>query len=136
MSTVEITSEDVSRFVGLREVDLVIVTPPDGFELALRGQFDDYGEFLTILARDIEYVELVSRFTVGGLRLVANFSEVVGWSGASKWRRRVTTCSGLTLVVRDADAESWDAASAEDLYVVVASTIKFIPGPGWELPPL
>jgi hypothetical protein len=135
MANIEISHEDVRRFVGSREVDLGMVVPPSGYQIALHAEFDGYGDYLTLVARDVEYVEVLGRFTVGDLVVMPNLTEILGWTGARKWVRRAPTCSGKALVMRDANAGSWEHASPEELYLVVAGTISFLPGSGWRVPP-
>jgi len=121
------TFNDLAAFCRAREVDLVIVTSPAPFVLCLHGEFDGYGDFFSILAKDIEYVELSAGFTVGDLRLVDQTTELAALS--PKWSRLSELYSGSALAFRAADALQWGTDRHD--FVIVANHIEWRPGRDW-----
>jgi hypothetical protein len=122
--------ESVQSFCKLREIDLVLIPAPAPFVLCFRAQFDGYGEFFFIVAKDVEYADIVGGITVGGLRVTSDIDEVVAMT--PKWRELRGRISGPALLLRSADAETWEAAGPADLCVLVANGIEFRPGKDWE----
>lgn len=124
-----ISLDSIREFCATREVDLVMCSPPPPFTVCMRGEFDAYGDFFSILARDVEYVDLAGGLTVGDLVLV----EIATLSRTTqKWRDVGTAYSGQALLIRSADAETWEAAKPLDLHLVVAGELIFEKGKDWD----
>lgn len=125
----ELSFDEVRGLCLSREVDLVMCAPPAPFPLCLRGQFSDYGDFFSILAHDIEYLDLAGGLTVGDLVLsdVSTVSTIT-----PKWQQLVSIYSGPALAIRSADAEDWASADPRALYLVIANRIEFQAGPDWD----
>ncbi len=122
----------VRAFTQRREVDLVLATPRPPFSLCLRGQFDGYSHFFSIFAADVEYLEIAGGATVGDMRLLPDVREVR--SVVARWDELLAAVSGPALVLRGADADSWESASSNQLFLVVANRIVFEGGPDWSDP--
>jgi hypothetical protein len=119
--------DQLRRFCLSREVDLTIVAPPSGFSFCLRGEFDGYGDFFSIVAKSIEYVDLPGGFSVGELMLVIRIHDVVDFS--KKWSRLPELYSGSSIVFRTRDSEKWGEGSSDG--IVVANTLGWLEGRDW-----
>lgn len=121
---------DIRNLCKLREVDLVITPPIASFTLTLRGEFDGYGDFFRIAARDVEYVDLARGVTVGDLVLAMDLAQVTQLS--PKWSQLGRIYSGMALAIRAADAEDWGTGHHD--FLIVASGFELHPGSDWRLP--
>src|ERR1700742_5027540 len=59
----------IRSFAARREVDLELVAARAPVSIALRGMFDGYGDFFSILAADVEYMDILGALTLGDLRI-------------------------------------------------------------------
>jgi len=118
---------DVLAFCRTREVDLVMAPPPAPYTLCLRGEFNCYGEFFHLLAKDVEYVELCAGFPVGDLAMVSDLSSLS--SLAPKWSRLSRLYSPPALVIRTADVDAW--GSDDHSFIVIAETLEWHAGRDW-----
>lgn len=123
-----IAFEDVRLLCTRREVDLVLYGGRPPYELCLRGQFDNYGDYFSVLARGVEYVELASGIPVGDM-LMTDATDLPRVAG--KWQHLRGQYSGSALVVLSADADGWDSAGPHDLFVVIANLIEVEAGTQW-----
>lgn len=78
-----LSPEAVRVFCGRREVDLVLTRTENDRAVVLHAEFDGHGDFFSIVARDVEYVDLPGGFTVGDLQLASSPRDIVGVS--RKW---------------------------------------------------
>lgn len=124
----KVTLTDIKRAIAAREIDLRLAAAPEPYSLCIKGEFDHYAHFFTILLRDVEYLDIAGGFTVGDIEMTdaTKAAEV-----APKWRRLTGLYSGPTLLIRSADSESWESATSSELFAAVANTIEFEPGPDW-----
>jgi len=119
--------DSVRDFCSGREVDLVIAPPPTPFALGLHGEFDGYGDFFSLLFRDVEYVELAGGFTVGDLVMVDGIDSLSLLT--PKWSRLVGLYSGPAVAFRTADTQAWNGD--DQLFLVIANQIRCEPGRDW-----
>jgi len=117
---------DVQAFCRRREVDLVLGRADPAHELRLHAELDGYGDFFSILANDVAFMELPASFTVGGLELTTNAA-----SFAPKWAHIPRLYPGQALVMCTADAGAFEGAAPEDLFILVADEIAFVRGDDW-----
>lgn len=122
--------EAVREFCSRREVDLVLRASPSPETLCLRAQFDGYGDFFSIHAINLDYGEIAGSITLGDMRLLPDVVAVSALSSRWLWLQGVA--SGITLALMTADAESWQAAQAGELFLIVASEIEFRAGSDWK----
>src|SRR5262245_27479472 len=132
MSSRELRFEEIRAFCASREVDLAVSPPPHSSVLCLRAQFDRQGHFFSILARDPEYIEVCGEVTVGDLMMVNDINAVSQLS--AKWGWLKGEYSGLGVVIRRADADRWENARPNDLFVIIANHIAFMAGDDWGRP--
>jgi len=104
-----------------------MVPPSHQYVVCLHGEFDGYGDFFTIGIRDIEYVDLPGRITVGDVFLVERLAELGAVS--EKWPRLAEEYSGKALVCRSADAEG--LGSHTSTFIVVANDFEIHCGRDW-----
>lgn len=97
--------------------------------LCLRGQFDEYGDYFSIVATDVEYLELAGTITVGDL-MMGQLKEIAG--AIPKWAALGEMYSGPALAIRSADSNDWQNASSRDLFLLVANHIALVPGKDWQ----
>ena len=126
MSEPTITIEQIRAICRQREIDLVVTVPPRSFVLSLHGEFDGYGDYFSILVADLEYVDLTGNLTVGDLYLTHEIEEVSRLN--PKWAHIAANYSGRALVLRSANADSWQSAQPQDLFLVIANTFSFRAG--------
>lgn len=119
--------EDVQSFCKSREVDIVLAPPPPSFVLCLHGQFDGYGDFFSLVARDVEYVDIAAGFTVGDLRSVNEVRELGALS--AKWSRLASLYSGPAVAFRSANVPDWGVDG--ESFVLVANTLEWLAGRDW-----
>jgi len=112
-----------------REVDLVVSPPLPGFVLSLHGEFDGYGDFFSILASDVDYVEVAGGIPIGDLVLLSDLGELARFTKNWHWLR--DRYSGQALILRSADSADWANASHADTFILVASTIVCYAGRDW-----
>lgn len=106
----------------------MLASPPPPFVLRLKGQFDGIGDYFSILAQDVEYVELAGGFTVGGMMLTAA-SDAARMT--ERWARLADMYSGPALVLRSTDSGEWHDARPQDLHIVIANQLSFCAGLDW-----
>lgn len=126
----DVSFESVRALCASREVDLVLAPPPAPYVVSWRGQFSDHGHFFSILAWDVEYLDMPGGLTVGDLLLTSDVEAVAAMT--PRWSFIRGRYSGSMLVVRTADADDWRGARPQDLGLLVANTLVFRPGPDWE----
>lgn len=117
----------IRDFCASRLVDLRLIRPPDGFTLALHGEFDGYGDFFTLVARDIEYVDLPGGFPFGELVFTHDVRDLEAL--APKWATLSQDYSGPAVAFRSADASSW--GSDRYCFAVIANTLEWRAGRDW-----
>lgn len=127
----DLSFESVRALCASREVDLVLAPPPAPYVVSWRAQFSDHGHFFSILAWDVEYLDMPGGLTVGDLLLTSEVDAVAAMT--PRWSFIRGLYSGSMLVVRTADAADWRAARPQDLGLIVANTLVFRPGPDWEV---
>lgn len=130
MDTRELSFESVKSLIAQREVDLVLRTPPPPYVLCLRAQFDGHGDFFSILVSDVEFAEVPGGLTVGDMMMLPQAESALSLS--KKWDEIRGTVSGPALILRTADAESWEDAKASHLFLVVANRVVFQAGADWD----
>ena len=123
-----ITFDEVRLLCRRQEVDLVLASPPAPGVLCLRGQFDGYGDYFSVVASDVEYVQLAGTITVGDL-MMDQMQKLAG--AVPEWAALVELYSGPALAVRSADSADWQTASARELFLLVANHIALVPGKDW-----
>jgi DNA-binding transcriptional LysR family regulator len=123
--------DDVRQLLRQREVDLVLARAPEPHELRLHAEFDGYGDFFSVLASDVEYLDLPGRMTVADLRLVQDLREAA--AVATKWGMLIGRYSGPAIILRSVDANTWQSATPGDLGILVANRIEIQPGADWPL---
>jgi hypothetical protein len=121
--------EAVRTFCASREVDLVLAPPSPPFVLCLHGQFDGYGDFFSILVKDVEFVELAGGFTVGDMLMATELRSLA--AVVPRWSRLAGVYSGPALAFRTADSSSW--SSDCDAFIVVANHIEWRAGKDWRV---
>lgn len=120
--------DSVRTFCAGREVDLVIASPPLSCAFCIRGEFDGYGDFFSLLFSDVEYVEFAGRFTVGDLVMV----DVGALPAlAPKWSQLIGRYSGPAVAFRTADAQGWGESA--HAFVVIANQIRCLAGRDWPI---
>jgi hypothetical protein len=122
--------ETLRAFCSSREIDLTLVSPPQGYVVAFHGEYDGYGDFFTIAMRGVEYLDVAGGITIGDLVLASQVREV--GELALKWRGLGRRYSGSALAMRSAEADAWGTASQDGMYLVVASEIVIMPGEDWK----
>ncbi len=122
--------ESVRKCCMAREVDLALSSSPPQFTLHLRGHYNGYGDFFSILAEDVEYLDLAGGITVGDLLMMESVRDLAPL--AAKWVFIRVKYSGPALVIRSADSGSWEDVRPQDLFVVVAGTFAFREGADFE----
>jgi hypothetical protein len=123
-----ISANDIRMLCAQREVDLVLISARSPYEICLRGTRDYEGDFFSILATDIEYIELAPGITVGDIRLT-NVADLPNLG--SKWMPLQRLYSGPCIAIRSAYADTWESAQPTELFVMVANTIVFEAGSDW-----
>lgn len=121
----------IRDFCAHRPVELVLVRPPDGFTIALHGEYDGYGDFCTLLAKDVEYVDLPAGFEVGEIVFTQRVRDLEGL--APKWSRLSEDYSGPAVAFRSVDASSW--GSDRHCFAVIANTLEWRAGRDWKAVP-
>lgn len=104
-----------------------MIPPPHPCLVCLHGEFDGYGDFFTILAYDVEYIEIPGRITVGDVILHERFAEFAAVS--SKWAGFAGVYSGKALACRTADTADWESHAG--VFVVVARDFEMRGGRDW-----
>jgi hypothetical protein len=120
----------VREFCMSREVDLVVAPSQTPLTLRLHGEFDGYGDFFSLVFRDVEFMELAGGFTVGDLVAVDDVQALVDL--APKWAHLIGLYSGPAVAFRTADTQAWDMTS--QMFVVVANRIECYAGRDWHVP--
>ncbi|MCA9679312.1 MAG: hypothetical protein H6708_03105 [Kofleriaceae bacterium] len=120
--------DDVRAFCRGREVDLVMVSPPAPFTVCLHGEFDGYGDFFSLVARDVEYVDLPGGFPLGEMRDVSQVSAMVELS--PKWTGLAELHSGPAVAFRSADARDWGTGCCDHL--IIANHLEWRAGRDWK----
>jgi len=118
---------DIRAFCLSREVDLVLAPAPAPFTLCLHGEFDGLGDFFSMLAKDVEFVELAGGFTAGDLQMTRNVGTLSSLS--PKWSQLSTTYSGLAIAFRTADGQSWGVD--RETFVLIANHVEWHAGRDW-----
>ncbi len=124
-----ITFNDVRLFCQSRVTEIVLAGS-DRYTIRLHGEFDSYGDFFTLVASDIEYLEIAGGFTVSDMRLVEEVRELGILN--PKWARLEGEYSGPAVAFLSADSGDW--ASESETFVVVANTLEWTAGTDWEGP--
>lgn len=124
--------EEVRAFCQGREVELILVTPSSPFDLCLHAEYDGYGDFFRVDCEEVNYVDLAGGMTVGDVQLLSNVGELV--DTFPKWRFVAGKYDGTPLVLLDGDAEGWEVASDDQLFLILAADIIFRPGVHWPTP--
>lgn len=119
--------DSVRSFCASRDVDLVLVSPVVPFSLRLRGEFDGHGDFFSLLARDVEYVELAGGFTVAEMIATNDVRSLFGLT--QRWSRLHGTCSGPAIAFRPVDSPDWEAGLGG--FLIVANHFEWRAGPDW-----
>jgi hypothetical protein len=126
----ELDFDSIRALCAAREIDIVMSSPPPGYVLCLRGQFDGAGEFFYILAADVEYAELAGGITVGDLFLGTDIPTIAAI--VPKWQSLKGVYSGPALAIRSADCDDWVTAVPHGVYLLVANRIEFRRGADWK----
>jgi len=133
MTDADLSFDSVRALCAAREVDLVLAAPPAPYVVSWRAQFSDHGHFFSILAQDVEYLDVPGGLTVGDLWLTTDVDAVSAMT--PRWSMLRGLYSGAMLVIRTADAADWRGARPQDLGLIVANTLVFRPGPDWQVVP-
>jgi hypothetical protein len=123
---VKIDIVDIKAFCRRREVDLVLSHPDAGTMIRLQAEFDSYGDFFAILAKEVAYVELPASFVVRDLDLTTSPEAF-----SPKWSHISRLYPGQALVMCSASADSFATAGPADLFILVADEIVFTQGRDW-----
>jgi hypothetical protein len=118
---------EVRTICARREIDLVIKPPPPSYSLCLHGELDGYGDFFSVIAKDVEYLEVPGGITVVDVVYVNQIEELAALS--PKWSSLRGQYSGPALAFRSADAEHWGTGVHD--FVIVGGTIECHPGRDW-----
>ena len=126
----ELTLEAICRFCQSRPVELTLAPCERPGSIVLRADFEGSGDFFSIRSSDVEYVQLAGRFWVGGL-LLSDWYQLSG--KAPEWETLRGEYSGSALGMWASDAKSFEGASRNERFVIVASRFVFIAGCGWKI---
>jgi hypothetical protein len=129
MSNINISFESIREFCTRREVDIMLTASTGTSELCFRGSFDGHGDFFSILATTVEYVDIAGGFTVGDMLMPGQLAEAIQLT--AKWQSLSGLYSGPSIVVRSAASDGWTTARPQDLFLVVANHFEFIAGVDW-----
>ena len=125
MRTIE--THDVRLLLAEREVDLYLVPPPSTYELCLHGQFLEYGDFFSLLVRNVAFVELAGGFTVGDV--VSTDDPATLSTLVPRWKR-LATYEGIAVAFRTGSSDAWGPDA--DGSVIIASHFEWIAGDDWD----
>lgn len=119
--------DDVKRFCATRSVDLTMACPPPPFTVCLHGEFDGYGDFFSLLVKDVDYVEIAGAFPVGDIVIVSDLATLP--SLLPRWSRLVESCSGTAVAFRSDDTPQW--GDGAECFIVVADHLEWRSGGDW-----
>ena len=125
----ELTFEEVHRFCRQRPVELELAPCEQRGTIVLHADFEGHGDFFSIRAEDVEYMQLAGRSWVGGVVLA-------DWRQLSEaepfWATLQSEYSGPALAMWSSDAKSLAEASSKERFVIVARRFVFWAGSDWE----
>jgi hypothetical protein len=121
--------EQVQAYCRTRDIELILAPTEELYSLSMRGMYDGCGNFFTITARGVEFVEIAAGITIGDICWFPNFEEMCQF--CPKWSHLVGEHQGNCLLILDDYGESWEKAQSRHLFVVVSEEISFSAGIDW-----
>lgn len=117
----------VRAFCASREVDVRLMPPPHPYLIYLHGELDGDGDFFSILAKEVEFLELPYSLTVGDI-VLCEVSELPALM--PEWSRLVGVYSYPALAFRSAGSPRWGPGC--EGYVIIAGHLEWTPGRNWQ----
>jgi hypothetical protein len=126
-----LTFEAIRRFCQSRPVELTLAPCERADSIALHADFEGNGDFFSIHAEGVEYVQLIGRCWIGGV-VLDDWHQLS--AKALEWQSLRAEYSGRALVMWASDEASFETTRPADRFVIVASRFVFTPGSDWTEP--
>lgn len=127
ISTVEIGA--VHSLISQREIELVIAPAPMPFSFCLHAQYEEYGDFFSVLASGVRYLEFCSGMVVGAVLFERNVRDVI--RKTQRWHTLSEDFVESAFVAFALPDDPPAPLSSLTAGILVADTIEIRPGRDW-----
>ncbi len=125
----DLSANDILGFCRSREVELVFATPQPPSTLRLHGQYEGYGDFFSIQAFGVRYVQITSGVVVADLVFERSLRNLLG--RFERWRWLAEEFIESALVITEVEETLPSPSDYSKQGIIVAETISFVAGRDW-----